>query len=73
MHYNFHVFFFLADASGLLLLKRTLKKKFCNKQEENFFHFAGLVLVDRGVLGTLTMRAACHVNDIEWGLVVEYI
>lgn len=48
-------FFFLADALGLLLLKRTLKKKFCNKQEENFFHFAGLVLADWGVRGTLTM------------------
>lgn len=72
IHYNFKVFF-VADALGLLLLKRTLKKKFCNKQEKNFFHFAGLVLSDWGVRGTLTMWAACHVNEIEWGLVVEYI
>lgn len=47
IHYNFKVFF-VADALGLLLLKRTLKKKFCNKQEKNFFSFCWSCFVRLG-------------------------
>lgn len=50
-----------------------LEEEILQQAGKTFFHFAGLVLSDWGVRGTLTLWAACHVNEIEWGLVIEYI